>query len=540
MSNEHNGQDIPLDEDWWDNLLGADQNVDNDLSSPDELELERIVQETLAENWTDTPVRSRPQSVAAPQTEPEIDATQLFGKQEMPVIQPEQKYAAPIDEDINDEIARFVQEAVENKSSSETQYIPTVKEEDLPPKAEPVPETKPETNSADEVGEKKKTRPKGAKGYGLFGIPHILATAVWLAIIVSVGITLGRLGWICAADLLAFGKEPVEASVTITEEDDTASVAQKLKDAGLISNAWLFEQFADLTGKGEDISVGTFLFSDEIVYDYNALIKSMIDYGPASEIVEIMFPEGYNCAQIFQLLEENSVCSVADLEEYAAKGELKDYWFLDGLKRGHKYCLEGYLAPDTYKFYVNDDPQDVLEKFLDEFDDRITDHLRQKYLELNERLADAMRSEGYGSSYIAECQLSFHEVVILASIVEKETSDVRESYKIASVFFNRLADPADYPYLGSDATILYATDYYNKGELITDAQINASPYNTYTFKGLPAGPIANPGLNSLGAALDPEETDYFYFIFDKSIKEHRFSKTLAEHEQWNDKISENE
>ncbi len=534
MNNEHNGQDIPLDEDWWNDLLGADKDSGNDLTSPDEQELERIVQETLAENWTGIETQPQPEEIRP--AEQEIGSTQLFRKPEMPVIQSEPKNAVPIDDDINEEIARFVQETVNN-----TQSVKSVSTQDDP--VAPEENDTPVNDTADEAEnpvEKKKTRPKGSKGYGLFGIPHLLATAVWLAIIVAVGITLGRLGWICAADLLAFGKEPREASITITQEDDTASVAQKLKDAGLINNPWLFEQFADLTGKGDDISVGTFLFSDKIVYDYNALIKSMIDYGPATEVVEIMFPEGYNCAQIFQLLEEKGVCSVADLEEYAAKGDLKDYWFLDGLKRGHKYCLEGYLAPDTYKFYVNDDPQDVLEKFLDEFDDRITDHLRQKYLELNERLAERMRSQGYGSSYIAECQFSFHEVVILASIVEKETSDVRESYKIASVFFNRLSDPADYPYLGSDATILYATDYYNKGQLITDEQINASPYNTYTFKGLPAGPIANPGLNSLGAALDPEDTDFFYFIYDKSIKEHRFSKTLAEHEQWDKVLSENE
>lgn len=528
MNNEHNEQDISQ-EDWWGTLLNTDD--ENDLTSPDEMELERIVQETLAENWSDTPEKIQPEAEpeVLPVEESGIDATQMFTKQEMPVIQSEPKNAVPILDDMDEEIAKFVQAEVEGNNidlPAEEVVIPEPEEEPAqeqePEQEKPVQEEKPQ----------KKTRPKGKRG-DLFGIPHLLATVVWLAIILMIGVTLGRYAWMCAADLLAFGKEPIEASITITQDDDAASVAKKLKEAGLINNPWLFEQFADLTGKGEDISVGTFLFSDTVVYDYNALIKSMIDYGPSTAVVEIMFPEGYNCAQIFQLLEENGVCTVAELEEYAAKGELKDYWFLDGVRRGHKYCLEGYLAPDTYLFYVDDEPQAVLEKFLDEFDDRITDHLRQKYIELNQRLARNMEAEGYGSSYIAECQFSFHEVVILASIIEKETSDVRESYKIASVFFNRLSDPADHPYLGSDATILYAVDYYNKGELNTDVQINASPYNTYTFKGLPAGPIANPGLNSLGAALDPEDTDFYYFIYDEESKEHKFSKTLEEHEQWN-------
>lgn len=539
MNNEHNGQDIPQEEDWWGQLL--DSGDENDLTSPDEMELERIVQETLAENWTDTLEEIQPaaepeletvEEILA-QADAEIDATQLFSKQEMPVIQSEPKIAAPIDDNIDEEIARFVQNEVEEE------YTDVLAEETPVQEAEEVESAQDETPVQEEKPVKK-TRPKDKKGSDLLGIPHLLATVVWLAIILMIGVTLGRYAWMCAADLLAFGKEPHEASITITQDDDAASVAKKLKEAGMINNPWLFEQFADLTGKGEDISVGTFLFSDAVVYDYNALINSMIDHGPSAEVVEIMFPEGYNCAQIFQLLEDNGVCTVAELEEYAAKGELKDYWFLDGLRRGHKYCLEGYLAPDTYLFYVGDEPQKVLEKFLDEFDDRITDHLRQKYVELNQRLAKNMAEEGYGSSYISECQFSFHEVVILASIIEKETSDVRESYKIASVFFNRLSDPADHPYLGSDATILYATDYYNKGQLNTDAEINASPYNTYTFKGLPAGPIANPGLNSLGAALDPEDTDFYYFIYDEEAKEHRFSKTLAEHEEWNTKLNGDE
>ena len=125
--------------------------------------------------------------------------------------------------------------------------------------------------------------------------------------------------------------------------------------------------------------------------------------------------------------------------------------------------------------------------------------------------------------------LTIREVVTMASIIEKEKANNLEGYTIASVFYNRLTHASSYPFLNSDATILYATEYYSKGELVTDAQINASPYNTYTQKGLPAGPIANPGLSSLDAALEPEDTAYYFFIFDKSAGVHRFSKTLAEH-----------
>ncbi len=446
-----------------------------DLTQSDELELERIVQQTLSEDW----------GISAD------DPT-------------------PVREQIEERTQRFVpvEEAPE--------------EEEKPSQAA--------ANGQQEMPKAKK------KGYGLLGIPHILSTFIWLAIIVVIGYGLGKILWVSAADLLAFGKEPKEVTITITEKDDLEAVAKKLEVTGMIRYPKLFSMFASLTGKGEDIGVGTFQFKGDTVYDYNALIKAMIDYGPEQNVVEIMFPEGFNCAQIFELLAEKGVCTVKQLEEYAANGELSDYWFLEGVERGHKYCLEGYLAPDTYKFYTNDEPGRVLEKFLTEFDSRIDSRQKEKFEKLNDNLAKKMKANGYSGDYIETHQLTFRDVVILASIIEKETSGNVESYQIASVFFNRLADPADFPYLESDATIDYAINFYNKGELITDEQINNSPYHSYTHKGMIPGPIANPGLNSLGAALSPADTGYYYFVLDKENGYHVFSKTFREHQNNLDKL----
>jgi UPF0755 protein len=244
--------------------------------------------------------------------------------------------------------------------------------------------------------------------------------------------------------------------------------------------------------------------------------------GGSNAVVEVMIPEGYNCAQIFSLLANEGVCDIDALEEYAANGELNNYWFLEGVERGHKYCLEGFLFPDTYQFYKDDEPRRVLEKFLDDFDYRFTDRMRQKLNNLNQKL-------GY-------VHMDLRELVTMASIIEKEKANSLEGYNISSVFYNRLTHASQYPYLGSDATILYATDYLNAGELTTDELINASPYNSYTQPGLPPGPIANPGLSSLDAALDPEDTSYYFFIYDESIGSHRFSKTLAEHTDWYNKL----
>ena len=354
------------------------------------------------------------------------------------------------------------------------------------------------------------------KGDGLFGIPHLLSTVVWAILILAIGTSLGRTLWLCAADVLALGKTGQEITVTVDIEDRLPDIADKLEKAGMVRYPWLFEQFARLTGKGNNILVGSITFNAETVYDYNALINAMSYKGGSVVTVSVMIPEGYACAQIFALLEEKGVCSAKALEQHAAEGELDAYWFLNDITRGHKYCLEGFLFPDTYEFYMDDDPRRVLEKFLDNFNYRFSQRMIDKFVALNNKTG---------------LNLTLQEVIIMASIVEKEKAADAEGYKIASVFYNRLMNSANYPYLDSDATINYAIDYYNKGELVTDAQINASPYHTYKHPGLPPTPIANPGLASLDAALEPEDTNYYFFLLDRTAGAHRFSTTLAEHER---------
>ena len=374
----------------------------------------------------------------------------------------------------------------------------------------------------------KKGRPRHRKGYGLLGIPHILVTLVWLGIIAAAGISLGRLAWLCAADVLAFGKPDREVVVTIREEDTVDTIAKKLEDAGLVEYPELFKLYAKLTDAREDISAGEFTLNN--IYDYHALVNSMTTYSTARSIVEVVIPEGYSCAQIFRLLEEKGVCKVADLEAYAADGELDDYWFLEGLERGDRYCLEGYLFPDTYSFYTNDDPRRVLEKLLDDFEYRFTDTMMTDLTTLNEKLSAMMGKNGYDEDYISTHQFDIHKLVIVASMVERETANSTESYTIASVIYNRLTNLGAYPYLNIDASIIYALDEFR--ELTKEDLQLDSPYNTYTHMGLTPGPISNPGLSSLQAALNPDDTDYYYYALDPSVGLHHFSKTLEEHEQF--------
>ena len=243
---------------------------------------------------------------------------------------------------------------------------------------------------------------------------------------------------------------------------------------------------------------------------------------------EVTIPEGYECEDIFALLEEAGVSTVSELEQAAASYEF-DYSFLQDLPYGDKNRLEGYLFPDTYQFYLNDKPENVLGKFLRNFESKITDDMYAAVDELNDRLAAQMRANNFTEQEIESAKLSFHDVIIVASLVEKETAKTSESASIASVIYNRLCSKL-YPCLQIDATIQYALD--ERKEVLSNAdKAIISPYNTYTNAGLPAGPIANPGINSIRAALYPADTDYYFYALG-SDGVHKFSKTYYEHQDF--------
>ena len=387
----------------------------------------------------------------------------------------------------------------------------------------------------------RKVRPKPKQGYGLFGIPHILVTLIWLLIIVVIGITLGNTMWMSMTDLMAFGKPDQEVTITITTDDvkiidedtvevDIDTIAQKLKDAGLIEYPTLFKLFAStITSKAEGIEPGTYVLNSK--YDYNAMINNMQSHYAARTEVELMIPEGYTCAQIFKLLEENNICSIEKMEKYMVEigkdgmdGEyaLSEYWFLEGAPKAEKYWMEGYMFPDTYRFFENDEPENIVKKFLDGFDYRFTDVMHEKLenIKINTGL-----------------DLTIREVVIIASMIEKESANADENYQISSVLFNRLNNSASFPYLNIDATIIYAlggnidpTTGLSMPLTSNDLKMD-HPYNTYVYRGLPPGPIANPGRNALDAALSPDDTSYFYYVLNPQTNKHIFASTLYEHEK---------
>lgn len=367
-------------------------------------------------------------------------------------------------------------------------------------------------------------KPIKKKGSGLLGIPHFLSTMILWAMAIAVGVTLAQVLWLCADDLLALTKEEKLVSVVISDTDTMSDISQKLADAGLVRYPELFNLYCKITGAREKISSGEFSING--IYDYHAMVNAMSGYSSDRKEVEVMIPEGYECRQIFELLEKNGVCTVAELEEAASNGDLGEFWFLEDVERGTPYCLEGFLFPDTYQFYTSDDPERVLRKLLRNFDYRFDEDMESDIADLNVWYGAKLEAFGYDEEYIKSQYFTVRDVVSIASMIERETAGSGESATIASVIYNRLADP-DFPYLNIDATIQYALGERKANLSIEDTQID-SPYNTYTNPGLPVGPIANPGLNSLNAALHPKDTDYYWYALGADGT-HHFSETEEEH-----------
>lgn len=387
--------------------------------------------------------------------------------------------------------------------------------------AEAEPEEESEEESMRELPAPKRARKRRV-------MPLFVKVALYVVIIGLIAVGLGYGGWECAKDLLAFGRSDEMVSITITETDTVETISEKLAEQGFIKYPWLFRLYCSFTDSAEKMHPGTYTLSYN--YDYHALVSGMRETSANRDTVRVAIPEGYSCAQIFRLLEDKGVCSVEDLEKAAAEHEF-NYWFLEGIPYGSANRLEGFLFPDTYDFYERDSATRVLSKFLVNFRKKFGDNAQKQLEKLNDTLASKLSSRGYSAEYIEAHKFTVYELITVASMIEKETAGATESGKIASVIYNRLTRPADFPKLQIDATVVYALGGVNRALTLEDLEVD-SPYNTYKYDGLPAGPISNPGLTSIAAALRPTDTGYYYYALDKSTGMHHFSKTYNEHQDF--------
>lgn len=327
-----------------------------------------------------------------------------------------------------------------------------------------------------------------------------------LCVVVASGILAG-VSWLLINDLCAFNKENVTATIEVTAEDTVNTVATKLKSAGLIEYKWFFKLFAGVAHADKKIGIGTYELTTDM--DYRALITGMRNASGSmnADTVKVTIPEGYTVAQTIALLAKNGVNTQEKLTEAAKTGTF-DYDYIDNDSEDISR-LEGYLFPDTYDFYVNEKATSALNRLIRNFNDKLDE----------DRLAK-VEASGY----------SLEKIIAIASLIEKET-DGTDQANIASVIYNRLQGPGDkggtYGMLQVDASLLYALPGHEGAITNNDKKVD-SPYNLYKNAGLPPTPIANPGLASIDAALNPATTDYYYYALGKDNK-HRFFTNYNDH-----------
>ena len=334
-------------------------------------------------------------------------------------------------------------------------------------------------------------------------LPSGLSALLYAILVIAVSFVLACICWVAANDVLALNKDPLTATVVVADGDSFGDVATELKQQGIIESKLLFNLFATFTGTKDDISPGSYVLNTDM--DYRAILTNISSRSTSRVEISVTIPEGFTLSQTFELLQEKNVATVGELNDMAATHDYA-FSFLADIPMGDADRLEGYLYPDTYNFYINQDPLYVINKLLQGFDARVTDEMREE---------------------IAAGDYDLHQILTIASLIEKETDGTDRAH-IASVIYNRLENVSSSAgtngYLQIDATLAYL----NGGNVPTDAdrQID-SPYNTYLYPGLPPGPICSPGLASIQAAMDPDDTnDYYYVLGDDG--HHHFFQTYSQ------------
>lgn len=303
--------------------------------------------------------------------------------------------------------------------------------------------------------------------------------------------------------------EGTEETVTIEIEQGEGSwdIAEKLKEEGLINYPIAFYLKARSMGASGKLRYGTFTLHKDS--GLQTIIEDLTSGGAQKEETMFTVPEGYTIEQIAKKLESEGICTES---EFLQAVQLDyDYWFLESVPENADiiYRLQGFLYPETYAISDEMTAEDIVTVMLDQFDEKFTTEMQEKM-------------EAMGKTVF--------EVVIEASIIERETAIDEERVMIAGVIKNRLEKGMR---LQIDPTFLYpiTNGLYDIEHSTYDHTEYDSPYNTYRIDGLPVGPIANPGLPSLEAALNPTEHDYLFYHTDtkKNDGSHIFTKNYEDH-----------
>ena len=275
-------------------------------------------------------------------------------------------------------------------------------------------------------------------------------------------------------------------SIEVKTGDGFYDILNRLDEEGKLSNKLLIKIKLSIDKQSITLKEGTYEINSNVTLDQ--LIKDLQDDSKNINMVKITVPEGYSIEEIAQLMEEKDLCSKNDFIKAVKNYELPEFVEVNEKRR---YNLEGFLYPDTYLIEKGTSANNIIDKMLERFNAAIKEVEKESDIVINNEDID--------------------KLITIASMIEKEASADIDRPLISSVIYNRLEKDMK---LQLDATVLYALGEHIDVVLNRHLEVD-SPYNTYKYSGLPIGPIASPGIESIKAALLPADTDYLYYILQK-------------------------
>lgn len=336
---------------------------------------------------------------------------------------------------------------------------------------------------------------------------------IWLIFIFFTSALVAKYMLTSINDMLALNREKKSVVVNIPEDANIDLVAKTLKESGLITREEFFKIYAYVTKSHKGFETGDFELDTDM--DYEQILSHLKNNSNKKKVVEITFTEGMNILECSELLEKNAVCKKEELLKMCNSDAFDSKYNCINVLDKNKlyYKLEGYLFPDTYQFYVSESPQKVIEKVLNNFIKKVD--------------AESLKYKNYTTN----------DIITIASLIQSEASDEEDMHKVSSVIHNRLNtlpsgkskfNEFGFGTLKIDSTVWYP--YKNKQSIPKDKIKNfTSKFDTYNISGLPAGPICNPGLDAIHAAITPASTDYYYYCHSHETGQAYYAKTNDVH-----------
>ena len=329
-----------------------------------------------------------------------------------------------------------------------------------------------------------------------FFLSGVMKAVLYIIAVIAISLIIALNIIDIANDVFAFVKPYFETEVVIPENANLDDVTEILVNNNLVKYPRIFELYIkELRKRDDEFVPGKYLLNSSMNYD--EFIGAIRRRTNIYESVRITIPEGFTIDEIIDLFIANGIGKREKFVDIINNYEF-EYKFIEllnekALSPNRKYRLEGYLFPDTYDFYKNSSELQAIDKLLSTFNSK------------------------FSEDFYLECSMigmTVDEVITLASIIEREARKLEDFPKVSSVFHNRLLNKSHFPYLEANATIQYSLGVHNAELLwMTEQDIALDlPYNTYKYPGLPPSAICNPGYEAVYAALEPDDTNYFFFV----------------------------